>query len=111
MAPPTDDRTVKKSLRGLEILDYPVVVEKLAEQQKLSEIKVRAVVRGLVGLVAEGLKTGKAVRIGGLGVLRIRDTKAPSALPLEDKPRAAKKRVVLSPAKQFNVAVDLDEGR
>jgi nucleoid DNA-binding protein len=108
MAPPMDDRTVKKGLRGLEILDYPVVVEKLAEQQKLPEIKVRAIVRGLVGLVAEGLKTGKAVRIAGLGVLRIRDAKEPSALTVEGKPRGVKKRVVLSPAKQFNAAADLE---
>lgn len=99
MSVPTDDVTGKKSLQSVNILDYPAVVEALADQQKLSEAKVRAVVRGLVALLADGLKNGKAVRIGGLGVLRVRERSAPTGL---------RKRVVLSSAKKLNNAVNLE---
>jgi len=105
MSAPTDDEAVKKSV---EILDYSTVVEKLADRQKLSEVKVRAVVRGLVALVADGLKSGKAVRIGGLGVLRVRDMEARAALTVGGKSHKASKRVVLSSAKKFNIAVNLE---
>jgi nucleoid DNA-binding protein len=108
VSPPKDDEAVKRSLHSVDILDYSTVVEKLADQQKLSEIKVRAVVRGLVALVADGLKSGKAVRIGGLGVLRVRDMQARAALTVGGKSHKVSKRVVLSSAKKFNIAVDLE---
>jgi nucleoid DNA-binding protein len=103
-----DERTEKKGLRGADILDYPSVVEKLADQQKLPETKARAIVRDLIGIVAEGLKSGKAVRIGGLGVLRVRDRKAGAVAPGGEEAQNAGKRVVLSPAKKFNISIDLE---
>jgi len=99
---------VKKGPPGVDILDFRMVVEKLAGQQKLSEIQVRRVVRGLVALVADGLRNGQAVRIAGLGVLRVRNIEARSAPTVQGDARKAKKRIVLSPAKKFNIAVDLE---
>ncbi len=108
MKSPIHERTEKKGLRGADVLDYPSVVEKLADQQKLPETKARAIVRDLIGIVAEGLKSGKAVRIGGLGVLRVRDRKAGAVAPGGDEAQNAGKRVVLSPAKKFNISIDLE---
>ena len=107
LSQPPDDRLMKNGPNGVDILDFRTVVEKLADQQKLSEIKVRKVVRGLVAVVAEGLKNGQAVRIGGLGVLRVRNIETRSPPIVGGKARKAKRRVVLSPAKKFNIAVDL----
>jgi nucleoid DNA-binding protein len=104
MGTPTEQVTGKKSTQSANILDYPAVVETLARQQKLPEVKVRAIVRGLVALVADGLKNGKAVHIGGLGVLRVREPKAPVA----GGSQKVSKRVVLVPAKKFNDAVNLE---
>jgi nucleoid DNA-binding protein len=105
---PIHDQTEKKGLQSIDVMDYPTIVEKLADQQKLSEVKVRAIVRDFVALMAEGLKNGKAVRIGGLGLLRIRNAKAAAGSTAAGESQTPKKRVVLSSSKKFNIAIDLD---
>ena len=109
MAPSPKAPMERRGLERADIIDYPAVVEKLAERQKLPETKVRAVVRDLLAIAAEGLKDGKAVRIGGLGLLRIRDAQAGAAAVGAGSTATAKKRVVLKSAKKFNIAVDLEE--
>jgi hypothetical protein len=59
MGAPTEQVTGKKIPQNADILDYPAVVETLARQRKLPEVKVRAIVRGLVALVGDGLKMAK----------------------------------------------------
>jgi nucleoid DNA-binding protein len=69
-------------------VDYPTIVEKLADQQNLSEVKVRAIVQDLIALLADSLKNVKAVRIGGLGVLRVRSANAGVASAIGGESRA-----------------------
>jgi nucleoid DNA-binding protein len=89
------------------ILDYAELVETLAQQQKLPGSKIRSILRGLFALTAEGLKEGKAVRIRGLGVLRIREPAAEVAPRAERPVRNPGKRIVLSAEKALKVAVHL----
>lgn len=108
MRSPTHDQPGKKGLQSVDNLDYPTVVEKLADQQKLPETKARAIVRDLIGIIADGLKSGKAVRIGGLGTLRVREAKVGEVSPGHDETQTPRRRVVLSPEKKFNIAIDLE---
>jgi nucleoid DNA-binding protein len=98
----TSTRGADRDPGGSEVLDYPTLVTKLAEQQRLPDSKIRAIVRGLFALAAEGLKEGKPVRIRGLGVLRVREPAATAG-----NPRAARKRVVLVPEKALKATLGL----
>ena len=86
------------------VLDFATLVATLAQQQKLPDNKIRAVLRGLFDLTAEGLKSGKAVRIRGLGMLQVRE---PGPAALQRTGGQAPKRIVLSAEKALKAAVDL----
>ena len=98
----TSARDVDRDPSGSGVLDYPTLVTKLAEQQRLPDSKIRAVVQGLFALAAEGLKEGKAVRVRGLGVLRVREPVATAGAA-----RSARKRVVLVPEKALKATLGL----
>jgi len=105
MRSPIQGQFEKKGLRSVDVVDYPALVEELAAKQKLPEKKVRAVMRDLVALIADGLGKGKAVRIGGLGVLRVRELKGAAAAGAS----TPTKRVVLSSAKKLKIALDIEK--
>jgi len=89
-----------------DVLDFATLVETLAQQQKLPDSKIRAVLRELFALTAEGLKSGKAVRIRGLGLLQVREPAAASQRP-GSSGRVPAKRIVLSPEKALKAAAGL----
>jgi nucleoid DNA-binding protein len=90
------------------MLDYPEIVDILAERQKLPGAKVRSILRDLIEITADGLRNGKAVRIGGLGVLRIRDKRAGIAAATEGGGQKTPRRVVFASAKKFKSATELE---
>ena len=94
------DHSVKSSKpsQNADVLDYAVVVENLARQQKLTEAKVRSMVRALCSVAGEALKAGKIVNIPGLGRLQVRHVTNEKPLKEGEKPRP-EKRIVFAPAK------------
>jgi nucleoid DNA-binding protein len=84
-----------------DVLGFAELVTALAQQQKLPDSKVRSILRGLFALTAEGLKSGKSVRIQGLGMLRVREPAA--AAP----GRVPGKRIVLAAEKALKAAAGL----
>ena len=88
------------------VLDFATLVEALAAQQKLPASKIRATLRGLFALTAEGLKSGKAVRIRGLGVLKVREAPA-AGERAGGSARGSGKRIVLAADKALKGAVEL----
>jgi nucleoid DNA-binding protein len=98
---------VGQTPEGENILEFSSLVETLAQQQSLPDQKVRMILRGLFALAAEGLKEGKAVRIRGLGVLRVREAAAARVSSGQPQPREQRKRIVLSPDRGLKSAVGL----
>lgn len=89
------------------VVEFATLVETLAQTQKLRQSQVRAVLRQLFALTADGLRAGKSVRIRGLGMLRIREP-AGDVPAREGRPvRGARKRIVLSAEKALKAALDL----
>jgi nucleoid DNA-binding protein len=89
------------------VLEFATLVEALAQQQKLGESQVRAILRQLFSLTAEGLRAGKSVRIRGLGMLRIREPAADVPAREGRSARSARRRIVVSAEKALKVALDL----
>jgi nucleoid DNA-binding protein len=81
------------------ILDFQTLVQTLAQDKKLSPQKVRAIIKGLADMTTAALKTGKTVKIAGLGVLRVKPARSDTVAKPE-------KRVVLAPSKQLRAAVN-----
>ena len=48
----------------------------LAERHKLTKKQTEEILEGLVGLIRTNLKKGARIRIGGLGILRVRNRAA-----------------------------------
>jgi nucleoid DNA-binding protein len=86
------------------VVEFATLVEALAQQQKLRESQVRALLRQLFALTADGLKNGKLVRIRGLGTLRIRE---PAADAATRQGRPVQRRVVLVAEKTLKAALGL----
>jgi nucleoid DNA-binding protein len=93
-----------KSSRPDNVLEFATLVKALAQQQKLRESQVRALLRQLFSLTTDGLKKGKLVRIRGLGTLRIREPVAGAATR---QGRPVPRRVVLIAEKALKAALGL----
>ncbi len=88
--------------------DYAALVHKLAEKQKLSDARVKAVIKDFFAAIADGLESGESVKIPGFGALHIRAVEARAATTEGGKARTAGKRIVFAPAKKFSAAAKVE---
>ena len=86
----------KPEARRKELLDYGQFIETFAKELKIPEKRARAIVRAFAAQLALSLRTGKVVKIAGLGAFRLRDD--PTTLPVG-------KRLVFRPAKRLMVSL------
>lgn len=81
---------------------------RLAETQDIPKQQAEAVLDGVVGLLAEHLKGGDRLRLGGLGVLEMRDRPVRSGrnpATSEAMQIAASRTVAFRPAKELKDAL------
>lgn len=81
---------------------------RLAETQGIPRTQAGAVLDGVVGLLVEHLKAGDKLRLGGLGVLEVKDRPARSGrnpATGEAIQIAASRKVAFRPAKELKDAV------
>ncbi len=81
---------------------------RLAEAQGMPKQQAEAVLDGLVGLLVEHLKAGDRLRLGGLGVIEVKDRPARSGrnpATGEAIQIAASRKVAFRPAKELKDAL------
>ena len=81
---------------------------RLAETQDMPKQQAEAVLDGVVGLLVEHLRAGDRLRLGGLGVLEVRDRPARSGrnpATGEAMQIAASRKVAFRPAKELKDAL------
>ncbi len=80
----------------------------LAERHELTKKQTEEILEGLVGLIRTNLKKGARIRIGGLGILRVRNRAArmgrnpKTGEPIQIK---ASKKVAFRAAKELKEAI------
>jgi len=109
------ERTTSKVPATAPVKAPPVVTvtlkhlaAEIAEQQQIARREVDAIVTGLIGLLVEHLKSGDRLRIGGLGILEVknrperagRNPATGAAITIK-----ASKKIAFRPAKELKEAI------
>ncbi len=84
------------------------IAAQLAESQSMAKGQAEQLMGSMVGLFVEHLKAGDRVRIGGLGILEVKNRPARAGRnPANGEPIqiAASKKVTFRPAKELKEAV------
>jgi DNA-binding protein HU-beta len=84
------------------------IVEQLAERHEMPKKQAGALVAGMIETMTAHLKSGDRIRIGGLGILEVRQREARTGrnpATGETMQIAASKKVAFRPAKELKEAV------
>ena len=80
----------------------------IAEHQQIEKREADAILTGLVGILVDHLKSGDRLRIGGLGILEVKDRPERAGRnPLTGEPITIKasKKIAFRPAKELKEAI------
>ena len=80
----------------------------LAEHQQIAKREAETILTGLVGLLVDHLKSGDRLRIGGLGILEVKDRPERTGRnPATGEPITIKasKKIAFRPAKELKAAI------
>ena len=80
----------------------------LAEHQQIAKREAETILTGLVGLLVDHLKSGDRLRIGGLGILEVKDRPERAGRnPATGEPITIKasKKIAFRPAKELKAAI------
>ena len=80
----------------------------IAENQQIAKREAETILTGLVGLLVDHLKSGDRLRIGGLGILEVKDRPERTGRnPATGEPITIKasKKIAFRPAKELKEAI------
>jgi DNA-binding protein HU-beta len=93
---------------GAATVTLKQLAAEIAENQQIAKREAETILTGLVGLLVDHLKSGDRLRIGGLGILEVKDRPERTGRnPATGEPITIKasKKIAFRPAKELKEAI------